>query len=273
MAKKITEAQESEIVKLYTEGIGSTRIGMKFAIHPVTVRGILKRYDIPQRKPGDRRKYHVDSDFFERIDTEDKAYWLGFLVADGCIYGNRVILCLSSTDRGHIRKFKRDIKAEYPIYESQITSKRTGRISRRSSIHITSKKLVSDLAQWGVIPRKTFKTVFPTLDEHWARHFIRGVFDGDGTITQTKHGHCDSYYGQFAIYGNREFLLKLQEFFLNLGLKRTQIDRLRGRNSHRLKYKGTHNLRRIYRYLYSRAHIYLDRKKRKFEECIGRRGP
>ena len=74
-------------------------------------------------------KYSYDSNFFEKIDSEAKAYWLGFLYADGYIHRNykngkiksmSLELSLKSEDRAHLENFLRDIRSNVPIKDKVI---------------------------------------------------------------------------------------------------------------------------------------------------------
>ena len=124
-------------------------------------------------------------DYFRTIDEESKAYWLGFLYADGCISNDlkTIIIELSAKDLRHIEKFKKAIEAPQNI---QLYERDGVKFAR---IRIGCKEMVSDLIEKGCHPHKTFDVHFPNLDtvpNELIKHFIRGVFDGDGCISLTK---------------------------------------------------------------------------------------
>ncbi len=87
--------------------------------NPGTIRDILVKNGVEMRSnKQNSRKYSVNDDYFSIIDTEEKAYWLGFIFADGYISnknGKRVGITLKSSDRDHIIKFAKAISATYPV--------------------------------------------------------------------------------------------------------------------------------------------------------------
>jgi hypothetical protein len=130
------------------------------------------------------RKYDLDDSFFDVIDTEAKAYWLGFITADGCVQAgaagaagwqrHSVSVGLKPSDAGHLEKLKADIAAENPVFTSpQVAS------VALSSIHLTE-----SLIRLGVTPRKSM-TATPWIGpDHLMRHYWRGMVDGDGSIVR-----------------------------------------------------------------------------------------
>ena len=78
-----------------------------------------------------------DINYFDNINSFKKAYWLGFLSADGSLKNNKVQICLS--DRDHIEKFKEDLKSEHKISINNYLDKRTNKIYTSYSIQITNK--------------------------------------------------------------------------------------------------------------------------------------
>jgi len=125
-----------------------------------------------------KRVYTVNDDFFERIDTPQKAYWLGFFLADGnmliekgCSY--RLGFGLKIDDQPHLEKLKMALDSNYPIKSYQTYS---------CEIYWRSKKMFEDLLRLGLVPRKSYGYEIPELDELLVPHFVRGIFDGDGNI-------------------------------------------------------------------------------------------
>lgn len=213
------------------------------------------------------RKYNLDEAFFEKIDSEEKAYWLGFFTGDGNITDeNRLRIRLAIKDKSHLIKFKKAVKWDgkdyYPKYQDGL------------EVYFKSFKMKTDLARYYIIPRKTFITKFPDLPKSLERHFIRGVFDADGSICkairmrQGKSGQIYiSYGGEFDIQGNRKFILALQSRFVEIGLPQNSIN-YSGKSINRLRYGGINQLKMIYKYLYEGATIFLERKKKLFEEIL-----
>lgn len=124
-----------------------------------------------------KQKYSVNHNFFDVIDTEEKAYWLGFITADGCINDtgkSTLIVELKKTDSAHLQKLCNALGSDRPVLPS---SKNCAKVT------FGSWQLVDSLALLGVGPRKS-ATVRPWYGpEHLMSHYWRGMVDGDGTIS------------------------------------------------------------------------------------------
>ena len=126
------------------------------------------------------RKYTLNEEFFSSIDTPEKAYWLGFLTADGCIREDigTVTLHLKAEDAEHLDKLQEALNSNYPV-ETLLRDN-----SVCATLTVCSQRLVRDLVKLGLHANKT-NTVQPwnaptaLLADYW-----RGVFDGDGCLTQ-----------------------------------------------------------------------------------------
>lgn len=194
------------------------------------------------------QKHRADYTVFKKIDSEEKAYWLGFLYADGSITyktegKKRYVLELSLKydDMNHLEKFKRFLGASNPITEKKIKLGDKVFTACRLSIH--SKRLCEDLIKQGCTPQKSLTLEFPDLQPKWIPHFLRGYFDGDGTV-----GERD-----IEILGTKEFLNYIQSFF--------ETDRkykIHGK-AFGLRYTGN-DMRNFIEYIYKDSSIYLERK-------------
>ncbi len=271
---KLSETQKLDIVKRYENGESTHELAERFSVSQRSIWGLLKRRNVQMRDSSEAgRIYDCDHNYFENIDTEEKAYWLGFLMADGSVKRNQLWLTLARKDRPHIVDFRESLQSDHPIHDGSTFLSATGRTYEKSRFVITSDKMTDDLAKLGIIPNKTSKETFPDIDGSLARHFIRGVFDGDGSVgyyvrpyrrTAKEYVRRDSV---FHITGNEPFLLEIQKHLCSVGLSRTKLTSRRGKSC-TLAYGGINNFKRIYRYLYAGATVYLDRKKQKFEEAI-----
>lgn len=158
-----------------------------------------------QKQPN---KKYVNENFFEVIDTEEKAYWLGFMYADGCVNTSRdsIELSLKEEDFNHIVKFKNALDSEHKI------GKKVKRINNKEYVsyrlHIRNKKLKDDLIKHGCIPKKSKVLTFPKLKNDLVIHFIRGYVDGDGCITTHKTSKIS-----LEILGTYEFLNGIRSYF------------------------------------------------------------
>jgi hypothetical protein len=141
--------------------------------------------------------YHVNHHFFSHVTTHEQAYWLGWLWSDGYVRQQgesyRIELELHKDDVNILEQFKVAVEADYPI--------RFRRDSAR--LCVISRQMFRDLGECGVIPQKSKLATRPNIDEFFAADFIRGVFDGDGSISKNRHP-------QVVIIGTEAFCCWLQ---------------------------------------------------------------
>lgn len=132
---------------------------------------------------------YYNENYFEKIDNSEKAYWLGFIYADGCVTTqDRFGITLSKIDDLHLLKFSKcidsNIKIRYGVNRKIDTEMvKTKKETEYCSITFKNKKLHDDLENKGVIRNKTYSLRFPSeeiLPNELIKDFIRGYFDGDG---------------------------------------------------------------------------------------------
>lgn len=211
------------------------------------------------------RKYSHNENFFEDIDNEIKAYWLGFIYADGYIESKRRMnsqkfgITLNSIDENHLYKFKRHIEANNPI-KNYIGSgyNSTGKFSK---ILLTSQKTVDDLKRLGVVENKTNELVFldnTKLSNNLIRHFVRGYFDGDGTIYCSKDKKYNHLYYQISFTGTKEMILGIRKFF-----NKDIVIKAR-HNAFYMNIGGNLQVKNLLDILYKDSSVYLERKHNKY---------
>lgn len=147
-----------------------------------------------------KKIYHsLNHDYFHDIDRPDKAYWLGWLWADGNVHEDKkrnsyvIKLKLNEADEYIIQKFKDCISATCPIRKTT---------QNACQIQITSSAMFHDLVSHGVIPNKSYHGTEPSnLPNEFLSHFVRGAFDGDGSI----YINPTIYKKNFSIVGTKAF--------------------------------------------------------------------
>lgn len=253
-----------EIAKMYTEDrISIIKIQKHFHISEKKVKTVLGFYNIPIINKTQISKFneHV----FDNIDTEEKAYWLGFIFADGYISSSNYLfeLSLSINDLSHLQKFAKFMQHRDPnhiIIDSH-----------RCRWCIGSKYLWNVLNSYGCTPKKSLTLRFPNQsifrNKNLIKHFIRGYIDGDGSISYRDKDHTDV---NFTVLGTFEFLTVLQ-CYLPLKMKYVMFQRKLNVNTWTFRLNGGIGLYNL-KYLYEDASIYLQRKKERYEEfmCLPR---
>ena len=245
---KITK---EEIKSLYLSGKSLSEIALIAGCRFENIRSHLKRMQISCRKQEEaQRKMYLNQEFFNSIDTEEKAYVLGFLFADG--YNNEVKNQIS------IRLHKKDIDILIKIRDLLFPNKdKMIRIYKElyADLSINSLKISKDLSKLGCIQNKSLILKFPNISSELIPHFIRGYFDGDGCISIKKEF-------QLNITGTKEFITSIQEILCkNLEITKTKFSKRRKEvEIYSMQYKGKQNCIKILDFLYKDCKISLERK-------------
>lgn len=231
-------------------------------------------------------KDSFNEDYFENIDTEHKAYWLGFLMADGCVLetvyrnGERIPatlqIALGIQDIEIIKRFKKDISLNKEIITGFHRNPTNNTETEHCKITAGSRKMCSDLVKHGCTPRKSLTLKFPnTVPDNLIRHFIRGYFDGDGSVwyserMQLKKGrHKPTLQKNFrgAFQGTVDFLTEVKKNLENNDMSIGGIRKGHG-NIFTFEFGARQTMINFYHYLYDDATIYLERKHYKFVDTF-----
>lgn len=211
-------------------------------------------------------KYCYDLNYFKEINTEEKAYWLGFIYADGCITSDskhQLIIELSAKDKCILEKFIKSICGNIKIREN----KHGVRIS------VCQKEFTKNLLTKGVIPQKSLKLEFPSSEivpEYLVKHFIRGYFDGDGSITYNRYFDKtrNKSYGisEFSVLGTNNFIDCVSKIIPSS--KHKIKHETRNTNVYKYRIYNRPDIIMVFHYLYDDASIYLGRKYDIFKSII-----
>ena len=206
------------ILKLYDSGKTGNQISEILNLDRSYIFKIINRYSKTRDASNCKIQYKIDDSVFESIDSEEKAYWLGFLYADGYLNDSRnsITLALSNIDIDTLLRFKSFLKSDKKIRRNNDNS---------SKVVIENKKVYKDLIEKGLHQSKTHTIKFPNIVGDLKRHFIRGYFDGDGCIT---YGKKLSKYATISIVSNMQFLKEIDESILNrVTIKGIKIEKIK----------------------------------------------
>lgn len=153
---------------------------------------------IKKIKRKSNRRHELDTNYFNKIDSNEKAYWYGFLWADGSIYNNNFELTLQARDLYIIEQFKKDIKSSHLI-------KKHYKYNTYRFL-FSSKEFCDKLKLLNITERKSYSSLLPILDDKYFPNFLMGLFDGDGCF-------CNP---TFQIVCNPTFSKWLQEKFYKI---------------------------------------------------------
>jgi len=205
------------------------------------------------------RVNNFNDDYFETIDTEDKAYFLGLLFADGNIYTarHRVQITLANEDAYILQAFADCIGYTGKMYIDR---------GKYSKLILPSKKMCADLTKLGCTPNKSLTLQFPTeVPNELMHHFIRGYFDGDGHISKDKK-LVKPYY-HINITSSKSFMERLKEVLLENSIETgTLYKRYKDReHSAHTTFVLNKSAKQFVEYIYNNASLFLTRKHNIYE--------
>lgn len=265
--KTFSLTEEKEMCEWFQNGKTNLSIRKEFGITFLNLKSIFEKYEIKNcyKKQTRKPRFKSNFDFFEKIDSEAKAYWLGFIYADGYITGKQLGISIHQKDIDLLYQFKKDINSENNInkYENNTAFGKTA----YCRIAITSEKLVKDLINKGVFYNKTNIIKFPTKEqvpEDLIHHFIRGYFDGDGSIIKPSKGKTQY---RISFLGTNEFLTELRKK-MNIETKTKFSKRKPTQTVEEFKFGGNKKVKEAKNFLYKNATIYLKRKKEVFDKVV-----
>lgn len=196
--KEFTKEEELLICDLYDKHKNLKEVGRIINCAPISVRRVLDRNgkDHIVNNIDALRKYTVDDCYFDKIDSEDKAYFLGLLLTDGCLSRpyyknnnkkyNQIKLCLQDTDKEILEKFRDCTNNTRPLRFIDLKHIKES-YHNSYEFMIISEHMHNRLCEIGITPNKSLTTCYPDcIPEEFDRPFIRGLIDGDGCIYKKK---------------------------------------------------------------------------------------
>lgn len=232
--------------------------------------------------------YKFDYDFFKKIDSQEKAYVLGFFFADGYNSGTQVSFTQTIQDEDILIKINKVMNSEVPIYKY---SKKIGQDIK--VLNFSSREMCQDLNNLGGIKNKSLFLEFPDyLPKELIPHFIRGYFDGDGCIwngkrkkmvvkdSSRKEGFRERivHNVKFTFTGYNKFIESIQNYLLESGVvkKKTKLNYSKAKDPKNntcykvctMEYSGRGQIKKLFELLYTNATIYGNRKYNKFKEIL-----
>lgn len=243
----IYELPLEKVINSYTSGTSIMELAKIYNVSPSTICNYLEKANIPRNN-----LYHnlnLRRDYFSVIDSFDKAYYLGFLITDGCVGDNNCItLELQAEDDYILKILSNKICNENPIYYSP---------RNEASLSFKSQQIKDDLAKYGVVPRKTDLVYLPTLSDDMMPHLIRGMIDGDGWISVCSH--------QLGFCGNSNTVTQMRDYLVNkLGVYKVKVLQC-GKHLYQVTWGAQDDIIKICEFLYdNKQDCYLIRKYENF---------
>lgn len=195
----------------------------------------------------------LNDDFFSHIDTEEKSYFLGWIASDGHIAKRGFKIAIEQSDRSILEKMKVCLGNQLPIRDFETKT------SRLSSLEANSIKMSKDLCKLlKIVPGKKSDIVrLPELNKKIIWHFIRGYFDGDGTIndpdkTYRKHPIASIRSNSVQMLRDLQTVVKIKSYI-------TTNNSISWENKHAWLFLEQ---------LYKDSTIWLPRKRNRFNKWI-----
>lgn len=247
------------IINEYLNGESLTNLEKRYKCKRQNIAIVLlyNGYNVENKQ--NRTKFNET--IFDSIDTEEKAYWLGFIFADGYISSSKYTfeISLKGTDKHHLDKFNNFMQHEDQNHVKLSNIKLNGKIFERCRWSVTNKHLWKTLNNLGCTPQKSLTLQFPNLNifktKNLICHFIRGYFDGDGSFSRTINARTVS--PNVSLLGTYEFLSQISNVSTIKG--HFLHDKRHDQNTH-IMYFTQFDTIIFLDYIYRNASIYLDRK-------------
>lgn len=249
---KYNEVFAQRVNDLYANGLETPQIDKMLGFKRGISSYLLRKYGYDIKHRGPKSKIGRE-DFFDSIDVEEKAYFLGWLMADGnvSIYNNQysIKVHVALKDRDVVDKFLKTIECENKTNVKEGTNP-------SYYVSLTSKHMCESLIKLGVVPNKSAHEIFPKqIDKDLAPHFIRGVFDGDG-ITDIKRKRS-GFVGSYDM---------LTSILISINVDNITIFQHKRSNNIYYFLGGKKFSRLLYEYMYKDATVWLNRKRERLEQ-------
>jgi len=246
------------IIDLYKSGVSCVEIGGKFNHNEQSVRKLIRDMGLlVDTKPYQKL---IDHNWLDTIDSEDKAYYLGLLAADGWLEKNSLSIDLQQKDQIILETLQQRIVPFIPLafYKAQKM-----KVDNKVRLVITSKTWRERCEELmiGYSKSLTMPDMIDNIPDNVKHHFVRGYFDGDGTVGVYLNKKLNKKFSRVQFLGTKEFLSGVHR---TIGIPVGTITLSPKERIHRLTYSGKQRLFEIKDYLYKDATIFLSRKYEKF---------
>jgi intein/homing endonuclease len=275
MSKKLTKDQEKIVIDIYHKchNLSETARRCGFLSHK-SVANVLARNNIEHISliP----KYEKNTNLFKKINKEENAYFLGLLMSDGNNYikrkGNyQISIKLQESDK-HILEKLRDLIIPNKLLD--FCPKKQPQHSNYFRLKFDSKIISNQLINLGCIEAKSLTLRFPEfiINSPYLNHFIRGYFDGNGSISfwtkQWKSTKNKNYV--WSLVSSNEFskiAKQIIEDKFNLNINSRISNKINGNFiTTTISAGGNRQVAKILDWLYQDATLYLSRKYNKYLE-------
>lgn len=255
----------NRIVEKYISGLSQYKISYDLLVNDQTIRKELNKRNIQRRSYSENnRRYNRNSHYFDKIDTQNKAYILGLLFADGCNHTDHsaITISLQEEDRYILEFVKSELEYEGPIRFVPLHEKNEN-YKDQYTLCINDPYMSKHLEKLGIVNAKSLIITFPDyIRMKFINHFVRGYFDGDGCISS----NAVTGKPRVSICGTYDFCEKLSNIIhaMNGSCSIYHPKQCTGKNTYTLNIQGYNSVNNFMEWLYCDAEFKMDRKYQKY---------
>lgn len=260
-----TPEEISHALDIYKNSIDAPDAARKLGCRTMTIWRLAKKHGIPSHgKSGPKNLIPFREDYFEAIDTSEKAYWLGFIAADGCVRKGRggawsFAMTLATKDKDHLIKLAEALGLTAASVRDSLTGKHP-----KCSLVLVRKSFAFHLIDKGIVQNKTYVGLdFPTyLTQDLMRDYLRGYLDGDGCWYHHRKNLVCSFISK-----RPEFLIAMRDYLTTeCGVEPVRV--CETNDCYRMVWEGRAQCQALFNFFYHDAIVYLERKKIKAEDGL-----
>jgi hypothetical protein len=271
------EIDKEKVIEMYNSGSSMTTIAKYFGFKSYgPVQKVLKKegINLKLRIGSNSRSKSLNENYFDNIDTPNKAYILGWVMSDGYVSKNKLVFGLK--DLEILEFIKSEMESGHKISEIFKYDKRTNKTYQQHMLQICSKKISESLNKLGIRQAKSFTVDLPKIDKILYPHLIRGLFDGDGYVGEGKNSAGD-LFPRFSLILSEKLYNSLTPIFNDLNIELKKPDIVAEKNGDlilKLRIYRKKKLRCFFNYIYGDGNVTkLNRKYNKFKELLGDSDP
>lgn len=259
---KFSDLEIESAIQDYATGMTMKEVGEKYGACRGWLYYILKARKIKARPKYKPISYKIDTSYFEKIDSHEKAICLGFIWADGSIARKwpHLRITVHKRDVEYLEWMNREMKNERPIYHH----------AKFVTLVGYHPKIVKDLSGLGIYPGKSLTIGFPTPDQvpdEFLSSFVLGVFEGDGSISKSdSKTFCANICGTDAFC---QWIKALLRDKLGMSGSITYAPTKAGPLLARIGISGNFQVIKFMEWMYSKASHKMGRKYEKYLELRG----
>lgn len=253
----LTDERKNEIKEYYLSCYNKKETCKVMHCGNETLNEIIKEYNLYEKSLSEiRRKYDVNDEYFDVIDTQNKAYALGLYYSDGTVHKtkNYVTISLQECDVDILYKLNNEFGGNRKLTFIKLNEKNTN-WSNQYMFTVSSDKIHNDLIKHGCVPNKSLILKFPnTIPHNLIRHFVRGYFDGDGSLSK-KEDRC-------SLISTEDFCIELSKIVKDELNINSSIFLCHNKNTSTRTFQiaGKRQVKIFLDWLYTDSELYLDRK-------------